>query len=109
MSENTKLTHIITNITDEVRPSEVDRGSLGMTTITDADKTPEVKKLESLVYGLDTKIIILAEHISQLNERIVSLMTLQEELLYTIDQSESREDNIPQFTVDFEEKKFGLN
>lgn len=111
MSEETKLTRALEAILEDNQPSDVATDTYRKTLfeITDAEKTPEVKKLESIVNGLSSKVAILTDQILQLNERIVSLMTLQEEFLYTMDQAETREDNTPQFTVDFEEKKFGLN
>jgi len=111
MSKKTKLVRVLEVILDENQPADIiaDTHHKTLFGITDAENTPKVQKLESLIYGLNSKVTVLADQISQLNERIVSMLTLQEELLYTIDQAETREDNPPQLTVDFEEKKFGLN
>ena len=76
---------------------------------TESNRQQKIEELESLVGNLGTKVTTLTDEVVQLNERIVSLMTLQEELLYTFEQTDAREDNTPEFTVDFEEKKFGLN
>lgn len=111
MSQKTKLTKTLETILEESQSTEFTAATYHETLfeITGAEKMQKVKELESLVYGLSSKVTVLTDQISQLNERIVGMMTLQEELLYTIDQAETREDNTPQFTVDFEEKKFGLN
>lgn len=73
------------------------------------DKTRKIQELESLVCGLSSKVTVLTDKVQQLNERIVNLTTLSEELLYTIEQTEQREDNLPVFNLNSEEKKYGLN
>ena len=111
MTPKTKLAEVLELILEESQPSDLVANVYPETPfdITNAEKTQKIMRLESLVCGLSTKVTVLTDQISELNERIVSMMTLQEELLYTFDQAESMEDNAVQFTVDFEGKKFGLN
>lgn len=70
----------------------------------------KIKELESFIYSLGTKITILSDKVHELNNQIVNLSTLNEELLYIIDQGiEPQEDNEASLRVNSKVRKFELN
>lgn len=77
------------------------------------DTTEDIRKireLEALVYGLSAKMTVLADKVHELNSQIVNLTTLNEELLYALDESEGQqEDNDTSVSLNFRMKKYELN
>jgi len=84
---------------------------------TDNSEFQKIRELQSMVYGLSSKVTVLADKVTvladkvnELNDQIVHLTTLNEELLYVIDQGiGQQEDNETSVSVHFKAKKYELN
>lgn len=77
---------------------------------TDNSEFQKIRELQSMVYGLSSKVTVLADKVNELNDQIVNLTTLNEELLYVIDQGiGQQEDNETSVSVHFKAKKYELN
>lgn len=77
---------------------------------TDNSDFQKIRELQSMVYGLSSKVTVLADKVNELNDQITNLTTLNEELLYVIDQEiGEQENNESSVSVNFKTKKHELN
>lgn len=78
---------------------------------TDEDnQSRKIRELESLVYGLSSKVTVLTDKVNELNEQIIHLSTINEELLYVLENGyNQQEDNDSPVRLNFKDKKFELN
>lgn len=73
-------------------------------------KSRKIRELESLVYGLSSKVTVLTDKVNELNEQIIHLSTINEELLYVLENGyNQQEDNEGLVRLNFKNKKFELN
>jgi exonuclease VII small subunit len=69
----------------------------------------KIKELENLVTKLNSKVTFLTEKINSFEDKINNLTSLNEELLFTIDQKKDTQDKEDQSTLNSDIKKFGMN
>lgn len=81
---------------------------------TDNSDAQKIRELQTMVYGLSSKVTMLTDKVRELNEQINNLTMLNEELLYALEQGleqayETEEDKESSVSVNFKPKKFELN
>jgi hypothetical protein len=69
----------------------------------------KIKELENLVTKLNSKVTFLTEKINSFEDKINNLTSLNEELLFTIDQKKDTQDKEDQNTLNSGIKKFVMN
>lgn len=112
MSFKAKITEALETILEDVQTS-TEAASIYQKTFTgpttEDSSAQTIDELHSMICTLNAKMSILIDKVEELNENVVNVATLQEEMLYTFEQFEQREDNTPKLTVHSVEKKYGLN
>ena len=53
---------------------------------TDNSDAQKIRELQNMVYGLSAKMTVLTDKVHELNDQIVNLTTINEELMYALDQ-----------------------
>jgi len=114
MSIDNKFVGTLENLLTEEIPSSNLQEEINYSNFTASDTQAEdpqkIKDLQKMLFTLNTKVSTLTNKVAELNQQIIDLTTLNEELIYMIDQGLiPEEDNEALLSVNFEDKKYELN